>query len=84
MASSAGIHDVGPIIQLAVAPVFLLNAVGALMGVHITRLARAVDRTRILQDRSAAAAGQASGPIATSWKSCGAGCGSFICRSRCR
>ena len=33
MAVSAEVKDVAPIIQLAVAPVFLLTAVGALVGV---------------------------------------------------
>lgn len=39
------------VIQLAIAPVFLLNAVGALIGVQTTRLARAVDRTRAIEER---------------------------------
>jgi MFS family permease len=41
----AGIEQV---IQLAIAPVFLLTAVGTLLGVLTNRLARAVDRRRVL------------------------------------
>jgi ABC-type amino acid transport system permease subunit len=38
-------------IQLSVAPVFLLTALGTLLGVFSTRLGRVVDRARILNDR---------------------------------
>lgn len=38
-------------IQLALAPVFLLVAVGSLLGVLTTRLSRAVDRSRVLHGR---------------------------------
>lgn len=37
-------------IQLAVAPVFLLTAVGTLIGVLTSRLGRAVDRRRLLEE----------------------------------
>ncbi|MFM9834644.1 MAG: DUF2721 domain-containing protein [Methylophilaceae bacterium] len=37
-------------IQLAVAPVFLLTGIGALLGVMATRLARVVDRFRVLKE----------------------------------
>ncbi|WP_439533887.1 DUF2721 domain-containing protein [Polymorphobacter sp.] len=37
-------------IQLAVTPVFLLTAIGALLNVLITRLGRVVDRARQLED----------------------------------
>ena len=43
--------DVARLIQLAVAPVFLLTAVGTIIGVLSTRLGRAVDRSRFLEDR---------------------------------
>jgi uncharacterized protein DUF2721 len=43
--------DVTRLIQLAVAPVFLLTAVGTIIGVLSTRLGRAVDRSRLLEDR---------------------------------
>lgn len=47
-------------IQLAVAPVFLLTAVAAMIGTVAGRLARIIDRARILEDRiEAASAGDA-------------------------
>jgi Protein of unknown function (DUF2721) len=45
------VTDVARLIQLAVAPVFLLTAVGTIIGVLSTRLGRAVDRSRQLEDR---------------------------------
>jgi len=45
--------DVGHVIQLAIAPVFLLTAVGTLLNVLTGRLARAVDRRRLLVARLA-------------------------------
>ncbi|HXZ54857.1 MAG TPA: DUF2721 domain-containing protein [Burkholderiales bacterium] len=45
------VTDVARLIQLAVAPVFLLTAVGTIIGVLSTRLGRAVDRSRLLEDR---------------------------------
>ncbi|MFN3288234.1 MAG: DUF2721 domain-containing protein, partial [Sphingomonadaceae bacterium] len=36
-------------IQLAIAPVFLLTAIGAILGVVTTRLGRAIDRARALE-----------------------------------
>jgi hypothetical protein len=38
-------------IQLAVAPVFLLTAVSGMIGVVANRLARIIDRARLLEDR---------------------------------
>ena len=38
-------------IQLAVAPVFLLTAVSGMIGVVSTRLARIIDRARIVEER---------------------------------
>ncbi len=50
-------------IQLAVAPVFLLTAVAAMIGTVAGRLARIIDRARILEDRiEAAPAGDAMTP----------------------
>jgi hypothetical protein len=43
--------DIVHAIQLAVAPVFLLNGIGVLLGVLTNRLARIVDRARKLEDR---------------------------------
>ena len=45
------VTDIARLIQLAVAPVFLLTAVGTIIGVLSTRLGRAVDRSRTLEDR---------------------------------
>lgn len=41
-------NDIGHVIQLAIAPVFLLTAVGTLLNVLVNRLARSVDRRRVL------------------------------------
>ena len=38
-------------IQLAVAPVFLLTAIAAMLGVVSGRLARIIDRARVLEQR---------------------------------
>jgi hypothetical protein len=43
--------DVGNIIQLAIAPVFLLTGVGTNMMVLTNRLARIIDRSRVLEER---------------------------------
>jgi MFS family permease len=45
------ITDIARVIQLAIAPVFLLTAVGTIIGVLSNRLARIVDRTRVLEER---------------------------------
>jgi uncharacterized protein DUF2721 len=45
------VTDVARLIQLAVAPVFLLTAVGTIIGVLSIRLGRAVDRSRLLEER---------------------------------
>ncbi len=46
---AAGISTVAHVIQLAVAPVFLLTGVGAILSVLVNRLARVVDRFRTLE-----------------------------------
>jgi len=38
-------------IQLAVAPVFLLSGIGAILVVITNRLGRIIDRARVLEDR---------------------------------
>ena len=48
MAPTSSLADIAHIIQLAIAPVFLLTAVGTLLSVLTGRLARAVDRRRAL------------------------------------
>jgi uncharacterized protein DUF2721 len=45
------LSDVSRVIQLAVAPVFLLTALGTLITALNNRLGRAVDRRRVLQER---------------------------------
>jgi hypothetical protein len=44
-------------IQLALAPVFVLVAIGNIMNILSTRLGRVVDRSRVLQDMHAATSG---------------------------
>lgn len=46
----AAIASVSHVIQLAVAPVFLLTGVGAILSVLVNRLARVVDRFRVLEN----------------------------------
>ena len=43
--------DIARVIQLAVAPVFLLTAIGTILSALINRLGRIVDRRRVLEDR---------------------------------
>ena len=45
------ISDIANAIQLAVAPVFLLTGIGALLGVMTNRLGRVIDRARLLEGR---------------------------------
>jgi hypothetical protein len=44
------ITDVAHVIQLAVAPVFLLTGIGAILSVLVNRLGRVVDRFRALEN----------------------------------
>jgi hypothetical protein len=55
----ADLRDIGTtshVIQLAVAPAFLLTAIGAMMSVMTNRLARVIDRARLLEGRLESAA----------------------------
>jgi hypothetical protein len=54
MQSAAEISTVAHAIQLAVAPVFLLTGIGAILNVITTRIARIVDRSRALTNSSTA------------------------------
>ena len=45
------VGDIGHIIQLAIAPVFLLTGVCTKLMVLTNRLARIIDRSRVLEDR---------------------------------
>jgi hypothetical protein len=49
MTAESAISTIAHVIQLAVAPVFLLSGVGALVVVLINRLSRIVDRARVLE-----------------------------------
>lgn len=50
MFPQTNINDITHVIQLAIAPVFLLTAVGTIIGVLVNRLARIIDRIRVLED----------------------------------
>lgn len=49
--SAAPTPNIVHVIQLAVAPVFLLSGVGVILTVLTNRLARIIDRARLLEDR---------------------------------
>jgi hypothetical protein len=44
-------NDIGHVIQLAIAPVFLLTGVATKLAMLMNRLARIIDRTRVLKER---------------------------------
>jgi hypothetical protein len=48
MPSLPPLNDIGHVIQLAIAPVFMLTAIGTVLNVLAGRLARSVDRRRTL------------------------------------
>ncbi|MDZ7653087.1 MAG: DUF2721 domain-containing protein [Burkholderiaceae bacterium] len=52
---AAELNTVSHVIQLSVAPVFLLTGIAGLLGVTANRLARIVDRARTVEPRAAAA-----------------------------
>ena len=51
--------DIGQVIQLAVAPVFLLSGIGIVLTVLTNRLARVVDRARKLEEAARSSTGEA-------------------------
>jgi hypothetical protein len=51
MQTDTQLLDIAHVIQLAVAPVFLLSGVGVTLTVLTNRMARIIDRARVLQDR---------------------------------
>jgi hypothetical protein len=55
MQTESQVVALGHVIQLAVAPVFLLTGVSGLLGVLTNRLARIIDRARQLEERAARA-----------------------------
>jgi len=50
MPSESHFLDIARVIQLAIAPVFLLTAIATIINVLISRLGRAVDRRRVLEE----------------------------------
>jgi len=48
----AHVQDITRVIQLALAPAFLLSGIAALLNVFASRLARIVDRSRVLENRA--------------------------------
>ena len=48
MLGGPALTDIGHVIQLAIAPVFMLTAIGTVINVLAGRLGRAVDRRRVL------------------------------------
>jgi hypothetical protein len=54
---------IGHVIQLAVAPVFLLTGVSGLLAVLTNRLARIIDRARTLEERSTRVAAAEQDPL---------------------
>jgi hypothetical protein len=51
MDSISHVTSIAQVIQLAVAPVFLLTGVGATLNVFASRIARIIDRARIMEDQ---------------------------------
>ena len=49
------ITDLARVIQLSIAPVFLITGIASLLGVLSGRLARLIDRARVLEALAAAA-----------------------------
>jgi hypothetical protein len=49
MPENIAISAIAHIIELAVAPVFMLTGIGAFLGVMTNRLARIIDRSRVLE-----------------------------------
>jgi len=59
------VSDIAHAIQLAVAPVFLLTGIGAMLGVMTNRLGRVIDRARVLEVRLDNAAGDDAAALKT-------------------
>ena len=68
MPIDSDISGIAHVIQLAIAPVFLLTGIAGLLGVMTNRLARVIDRARGLEDKlgslDAAAAARAHAELA--------------------
>jgi len=59
----SGVTAVAHVIQLAVAPVFLLSGIGAMLAVMTNRLARIVDRARTVEQRIGEAPSPGNGDL---------------------
>lgn len=57
-----GVNNASEVIQLAIAPVFLLMGVSALLGVLTGRLGRVVDRFRVLNEKCESPQAQIENP----------------------
>jgi hypothetical protein len=53
METALNVLNIGHVIELAVAPVFLLTGIGAILSVLTNRLGRSVDRYRVLNELGA-------------------------------
>lgn len=81
--------DISHIIQLAIAPVFLLTGVGTKLAVLTNRLARIIDRSRVVEGRLQSEAGEAAqAELATLYRrahlinraiALSTGCGLLVC-----
>jgi len=63
MQHDVGISAVAHAIQLAVAPVFLLSGIGAMLAVLTNRLSRIIDRARLLETQLATSTPDAASAI---------------------
>jgi len=70
METVSSITTVSHVIQLAVAPVFLLTGVGAILAVLINRLGRIIDRYRVLEGAARKPGPARSGLSSLKWRFC--------------
>lgn len=63
MALEPHVPEIAGVIQLAVAPVFMLTAVGTIIAALNIRLGRAVDRRRELEERLARMSAEEASPV---------------------
>jgi hypothetical protein len=63
MGEITNISAVAHVIQLSVAPVFLLTGIGAILAVMTNRLSRIIDRARVLEARLADASPEAAASL---------------------
>ena len=63
MSTEAGVAAIAHVIQLSVAPVFLLSGVSAMLGVLSHRLSRIIDRARSLEMRLEGPATDRTAPL---------------------